>query len=184
VFGWLFGKGREPISEDCVWRSDDARLRGVAREARRFADDGSSVLVVALTAAALDRLAEALADREPLRAPSAIERSSLRARLGRPGLVSLALPAALAPEAKPAAGVRVEFLVCGRQDRRQADDAIVAFAAAIAAGAFVTFHHSLEDPLLAGDSRHLGQILDRLGMNDDEPILHSFLTRSIERKQR
>jgi hypothetical protein len=184
VLGWLFGKRKEPIAEDCVWRSDAARLRGVSREARRFADDGSSVLVVALTAGALDRLAEALADREPLRATSAIERASLRARLGRPGLISLALPGALAPEARPADGVRVEFLVCGRQDRREADDAIVDFATAITAGAFVTFHHSLEDPLLAGDSRHLGPMLDRLGMNEDEPILHSFLAKAIEKRQR
>jgi hypothetical protein len=69
VFG-LFGKRKAPPSADCVWRSDAARLRGICREVGGFVDDGSSVLVVALAAGALDRLAEALADRAPLRAPS------------------------------------------------------------------------------------------------------------------
>lgn len=183
MFG-LFGKRKPPPAADCVWRSDAARLRGVVREAGGFVDDGSSVLVVALTSGALDRLAEALADCAPLRATSVFERDTLRARLGQAGTVSVALPAALAPEAKPPAGeVRVEILVCGRHDRRAADDAIVRFAESIEAGGFVTFHLSLEDPLLAGQLGRLAPILEQLGMTDDEPISHSFVSRSVEKLQ-
>jgi preprotein translocase subunit SecA len=184
LLGRLFGKAGPAASADCVWRSDAARLRGVVREAGGFADDGASVLVVALTAGALDRLAAALADRAPLRATSAIERASLRERLGRAGTVSVALPAALAPEAKPAGDVRVEILVAGRHDARAADDAIVRFAESIEAGGFATFHLSLDDPLLAAHAGNLGPMLDRLGMTDDEPISHSFVSRAIERAQR
>lgn len=183
MFG-LFGKRKPPPAADCVWRSDAARLRGVVREAGGFVDDGSSVLVVALTSGALDRLAEALADCAPLRATSVFERDALRARLGQAGTVSVALPAALPPEAKPPAGeVRVEILVCGRHDRRAADDAIVRFAESIEAGGFVTFHLSLEDPLLAAQLGRLGPILEQLGMTDDEPISHSFVSRSVEKLQ-
>jgi hypothetical protein len=183
VLGSLFGKRKPPPAADCVWRSDAARLRGVAREAGGFVDDGSSVLVVALTSGALDRLAEALADRAPLRATSVFERDALRERLGQAGTVSVALPGALAPEAKPAGDVRVEILVCGRHDRRAADDAIVRFAESIKAGGFVTFHLSLEDPLLAGQLGRLGPTLEQLGMTDDEPISHSFVSRAIEKLQ-
>jgi preprotein translocase subunit SecA len=184
VFGRLFGKRKSAAAADCVWRSDAARLRGVCREAGEFAAEGvSSVLVVALTQAALDRFEAALADRAPLRATSVFEREALRERLGRPGTVSVALPAALVPGAKPAGDARVEILVAGRHDRRAGDDAIVAFAETIEAGGFATFHLSLEDPLLAGHIGDLGPILDRLGMTDDEPISHAFVSRAIEKAQ-
>ena len=183
MFGGLFGKRKPSQSADCVWRSDAARLRGVCREVGGFVDDGSSVLVVALTPAALDRLAEALADREPLRAPSVFERDALRERLGRAGTVSVALASALAPEAQPAGGDPVEILIVGRHDRRAADDAIVRFAESIEAGGFATFHLSLEDPLLAGHAASLGPVLDKLGMSDDEPISHAMVSRAIERLQ-
>ena len=184
LFGGLFGKRRPSQSADCVWRSDAARLRGVCREVGGFVDDGSSVLVVALTPAALDRLAEALADRAPLRAPSILERDALREQLGRAGTVSVALASALVPEARPDGEVQVEILVVGRHDRRAADDAIVRFAESVAAGGFATFHLSLEDPLLAAEVRRLGPILDQLGMSDDEPISHPFVTRALENMQR
>jgi hypothetical protein len=142
------------------------------------------VLVVALTPTALDELAAALADREPLRAPSVFERDALRERLGRAGTVSVVLAGALTPETKPVGDVRVEILACGRHDRRAADDAIVRFAESIEAGGFVTFHLSLEDPLLAEHVGQLGPMLDKLGMTDDEPISHSFVSRAIEKAQR
>src|SRR5262245_18538990 len=184
MFG-LFGKRKQPAAADCVWRSDAARLRGVCREAGEFAEEGeSSVLVVALSTAALDRVEAALADRAPLRATGVFERDALRERLGRAGTVSIALPAALAPEAKPADDARVEILVLGRHDRRAADDAIVRFAESIACGGFATFHLSLDDPLLAGELGRLGPILDQLGMADDEPISHAMVSRSIEKLQR
>lgn len=179
-----FGKRKPARSADCVWRSDAARLRGVCREVGGFVDAGASVLVVALTSSALDRLAEALADRAPLRATSAIERAALRERLARAGAVSVALPGALAPGAEPAGDVRVEILVVGRHDRRAADDAIARFAEAIEAGGVATFHLSLEDPLLAAHAGNLGPMLDKLGMSDDEPISHSFVSRAIEKVQR
>ncbi len=183
LFGGLFGKRRLTSAADCVWRSDAARLRGVCREVRGFVDDGSSVLVVALTPGALDRLAEALADREPLRASSVFERDALRERLGRAGTVSVALASALPPEAQPSGDEPVEILVVGRHDRRAADDAIVRFAESVAAGGFATFHLSLADPLLASHAANLGPILDKLGMSDDEPISHAMVSRSIERLQ-
>jgi preprotein translocase subunit SecA len=183
MFG-LFGKRKAPPSADCVWRSDAARLRGICREVGGFVEDGSSVLVVALTVSVLDRLAEALADRAPLRAASVFERDELRERLGRAGTVSVALASALVPEAKPGGGdVRVDILVAGRHDARAADDAIVRFAESIAAGGFATFHLSLEDPLLAAHAGNLGPMLDKLGMTDDEPISHAFVSRAIENAQ-
>ena len=180
----LFGKRKPARSADCVWRSDAARLRGVCREAGGFVDDGSSVLVVALTAGMLDRLAQALADRAPLRATGIFERDALRERLAQPGAVSVALPGVLVPEAKPDGAAQVEILVAGRHDARAADDAIVRFAESIEAGGFATFHLSLDDPLLAAHAGNLGPMLDKLGMTDDEPISHSFVSRAIEKAQR
>jgi hypothetical protein len=60
----------------------------------------------------------------------------------------------------------------------------VRFAASIEAGGFATFHLSLADPLLAAHAGNLGPMLDKLGMTDDEPISHSFVSRAIEKAQR
>lgn len=184
MFDWLFGRRRRgPRTEDRVWLSHGARLAGIAREVSALAEAGHSVVVVALAAGAADELLAVLAAEQPARCLSAFERDALRRRLGRAGTVSVALPAGLPADATGAPDVLVDVLVCGRNDSRQADDAILQFAARAADRARVAFHLSLDDALLREVAGSVRPLLERLGASDDGAISHPFVTRAIERAQ-
>jgi hypothetical protein len=176
-----------------VWATEAARRVGLTREAERLAAGGASVLVVGLFAAALDELVGALQGHAPLVCRDVFGQAALRPRLGQPGTISVALASAL-PRSAPGAGgadtgippssIPAEILVHGRNEGRDADEAVVAFADALGSRARVTFHLSFDDPLLRQLSGDVKGLMQRLGMTDDEPIAHHLVTRSIEKAQR
>lgn len=71
----------------------------------------------------------------------------------------------------------------GRASRDE-DDRIVAFADALGRGAHVTFHLSLEDPLLAPFNDRIAPLMAKLGAAPDAPIDSPLVTRAIENAQR
>lgn len=182
---WLFGgkTGAAARGEDCVWVSHAARLKGVSREVATLAEAERSVLVVALTLAALDELAAALAPHRPERCADMFSRDALRSSLSRTGSVAIALSGALPADWKPAADVAADVLVYGRNDARAADEAIARFADALGPNAHLAYHLSLEDPLLQAFGGQLRPILDKLGMKEDEPIAHAMVTHAIRNAQ-
>jgi hypothetical protein len=194
LFG-LFGKARKARrGDDHVWATDTARRAGLTRDAQRLADGGASVLLVTLSPAALDGMMAALQVRSPLACRDVFGQAALRARLSQPLAMSVALASALP---KPAAGERgdadaptdsspvpAEILVCGRNERRDADEAVVAFADTLGPRSRVTFHLSFDDPLLNELTGRVRELMLRLGMTDDGPVVHRMLTQSIERAQR
>ncbi|HEV8673752.1 MAG TPA: hypothetical protein VGX21_06890 [Methylomirabilota bacterium] len=181
---WLFGKGnRATRAEDCVWMSRAARLTGIRREVERVAGAGQSVLVVALALTDFDELVGALAQHQPLRCRDLFGGDALRHQLGRVGSVAVALVGTLPADVEPGAGVRVEVLVCGRNEARVADEAILGFADRLGARARVTFHLSLDDALLQRQTESIKPILGRLGLTEDEAISHPMVTRAIARIQ-
>ena len=97
--------------------------------------------------------------------------------------MTVALSGALPLDVKPGSDVGVDVVVCGRDDSRAADDAILRFADALGASAHVTFHLSLEDPLLQQLGGSLKPLLERLGRKPDEPIAHAMVTRAIRNAQ-
>lgn len=186
MFGRLFGKRTSARrGEDQVWASDAARLLGVQRAALGFADEGKSVVVVALAAAAVDEWAAALAPRSPAVCRDVFGQAPLRARLAQPGGVSVALASALsrAPDGDVGA-TPVELLVVGRHARREQDDEIAGFADGLGARAGVTFHLAFSDPLLAKHAAGIKGVLERLGARDEDAISHPLVTRSIAKAQR
>jgi hypothetical protein len=182
----LGGGGDEGATRaaDSVWLDHGARMRGIARAAGTLAAEGRSVLVVALSSGALDELAAAAAPLQPKRCVDLFERDALRRHLERPGAVAVVLPGALPTDGALAGSVPLELLVCGRNDRRRADEAIARVADILSPDARVTFHLALDDPLIARFGSEIGPILGRLGLSADEAIQHPMVTRAIENAQR
>jgi hypothetical protein len=122
----LFGGGGDGAAhaEDCVWLDAAARERGLVRAAVARAGEGRSVLVVARSPDALERLAAALAPQAPRRCADRFERDALRAHLRHSGAVAVALPGALPPDAASPAIMPIETIICGRGERRSEDEPI------------------------------------------------------------
>jgi preprotein translocase subunit SecA len=181
----LFGRKSDTAQrgEDTIWMNHAARLQGMSREVAALAEAERSVVLVALTLAALDELAAALAAHEPVRCADIFAKDGLRLNLSRKGSVAIALSGALPLDVKPGAEIGIDVLVYGRNDSRAADDAIVRFADALGPNAHITFHLSLEDKLLQAFAGSIKPILERLGMRADEPIAHSMVTRAIKNAQ-
>lgn len=182
---WLFGsKVRgDARGEDRVWMSHAARLKGLSREVEALAGADRSVLVVALTLAALDELCTALAPRQPVRCADVFAKDALRSSLSKAGSVAVALSGALSADLKPAADVATDILVYGRNDTRAADEAIGRFADALGPNAHIAFHLSLDDPLLQALGGSLKPLLEKLELREDEPISHAMVTRAIASAQ-
>lgn len=185
MFKGLFGGKGESAQrgEDSVWISQAARLQGMVREVGTLVEADRSVVVVALTHAALEELCAALASHDPARCADVFAKDGLRLNLSRKGSVTVALSGALPLDLRPGREVGVDVLVFGRNDKRAADDAIVRFADALGSNAHITFHLSLEDKLLQQFAGSINPLLEKLGMNVDEPITNSMVTRSIKNAQ-
>jgi preprotein translocase subunit SecA len=182
---WLFGEKKVEAGrgDDSVWMTHAARLKGIDREVGILAEAERSVLVVALSLAALDQIEAALARHQPARYADIFGRDALRASLEKPGAVAVALSGALATDMKASIEHGVDILVFGRNDKRAADDAILAFADVLGPNAHAAFHLSLEDPLLKDFAAGMGGMLEKLGMQEDEPIEHAMVTRAIANAQ-
>ena len=184
----LFGKGNKSIpdsaarGEDNVWVTHQARLNGIKDQTARLVAAGSCVIMVALTRHALEELVTALAAFNPVRCEDVFSRSALTEQIERGSCITVALASALPAELSPPS-LPVDILVYGRHDLRAQDDFIVAFADRLGSVAQITFHLSFDDPLLVGQVSTLKPLLEKLGMSDDEAIVASMVTRSIESLQ-
>jgi hypothetical protein len=118
-----------------------------------------------------------------MRCADQFERDALRRHLQEPGAVAVVLPGALPTDAPIAGDVPLEMIVCGRNDRRRADEAIARVADILSPDARVTFHLSLDDPLITRFDPRIKGIIEKLGMGEDEAIQHSMVTRAIEQAQ-
>src|SRR5258706_12127145 len=167
MFKGLFGGKGDAAQrgEDTVWMNHAARLRGMSREVAALAEAERSVVVVALTHAALEELCGAFAAHEPMRCADVFAKDGLRLNLSRKGSVAIALSGALPLDLKPGAEIGVDVVVYGRNDTRAADDAIVRFADALGPNANIAFHLSLEDRLMQQFAGSIQPLLEKLGMS-------------------
>jgi preprotein translocase subunit SecA len=156
--------------------------------------EGRSVVVVATTASGYDGALGALEGLAPTGVQDRFGLAVLRQRLDQPGAVTVATgevvrEASVAGGAAPSAGgsaaaTPVGVLVLGRHDRREADDAVVAFFAPCGKRAHVTFHVAFDDPLLRDLGPRIKEMLDRMGLSEDEPVVHALVSAAIVRAQR
>ena len=181
---WLFGDRSEAtVSNDCVWISEAARTNGLQAEVSRLVSAGLNVMVVAPSKDTFSSLLAAFTAHQPARCQNVFDRDALLRRFGETPTVAVALADALPHAAKPPRDIRLEILVYGRNMRRSADDTIAHFANVVGPGARVTFHLTLEDPLLRQQSERLKPLIQKLQIPDNEPISHPFVTKAIAQAQ-
>ena len=185
MLGNLFGsKEKAPSDADVVWLSGAARLKGLRHDVGVLVEDENSVVVIALSMAVADELAGTLVEFNPTRCMSIVDAGALRGQLAKAGAVTVAMSGALPGQGTPDSEVPLEVLVCGRNDRRSADDDIVRAAASLARTSHVTFHLSMDDPLLRAHGANLKPLLEKIGMKEDEPVQHALLSRAIRNAQK
>ena len=178
MFGSLFGKkSAAQHKDDRVWKTAAACREGLCREAADAAAAGRGVIVVCLTPRAFDAVDTALASHQPMHCRDLFGRDALRAALTRAGVMVIALAGSL-PGGLPARGP-MDILVHGRNASRSADDAIKRFADELGPQATLVFYLSMEDELLKPFVASSRQLLEQLGMKDDEALSNVMLTRAI-----
>jgi preprotein translocase subunit SecA len=192
-WSWLSGKGKRfTVADDVVWLSRNAKLQGLCDEIQRRLDEVPLVLVAAHFPATLDQAKAEIAKHN---LPHLIHGSRLSAPdLGRyarqkdgPRII-LVLAEALTPDEFPGpvddALAAVPILVAERHFLRSKDEKILAFAASLDRPSRVTFHLSLEDPLMeAFVGQGIRELLGNLGMQESQPIANSLIARRIRSAQ-
>jgi SecA-like ATPase subunit of protein translocation complex len=188
LFSWLFGKPSRVTTHDIIWLTDAARGDGVAQRVGKDLAAERSVLLVAQFPATLEAFGEHIIAREwqHVAAPSdfAPEAALTLAAAGAPRVIyalarnlRAAVPAP--PEDSPASPLSV--IVLERHILREHDNRVVEFAEGLGGKAEVTYHTSLDDPLMklfAGD--WVREMLRRLGIHEDEPITSALISRRMQ----
>jgi hypothetical protein len=156
---------------DRVWKTTDAKFAGLAKEAAgRAPPETFAVLLVAHfpdVLAELERIAEE---------GGAVPVLAVLARDLSPQMVAgLDLDAT----------ATIDIVLGERHPVRSYDDRLVDFAAACPCRCRLSHHLSLDDALMeAFGGDWLKEVLERLGMTDDEAIESSVVARRIEAAQR
>ncbi|HVS14536.1 MAG TPA: hypothetical protein VMV46_11475 [Thermoanaerobaculia bacterium] len=179
----MFGSPRRDPGPDVVWPSDAARLAGIARRAQNRATAGA-VLVLAHFPETCDRL---VASAEAAAWASLEREGDLRAFIGarQPDSIGVSLAAMLQPREPGAAGPpgTLQVMIAERHPLRARDEAVVSAASTLGPAVEVEIHLALEDALFADLDARLGALLERLGLEPDQPIEHAMVTSAVARAQ-
>jgi len=188
LWGWLTGKrNRVPVREN-LWLTSAARQQGICRAIREAAPDTAFILVLAHFPASLDELKQSLTEADIEhdgigRTLSAGDLEQRRTTNGQPqvlvGLVRQLQPDPF-PNPNPDEQARLEVLVSERHFVRRHDERVAEFVASLSRPSQVTFHLSLEDPLLrsiGGD--WIQSVLTRLGASEATPIESEMMARRL-----
>lgn len=188
LWNWLSGKRKRVPIRDSLWLTSAARYAGVCRSIKEADAGTDSVLVLAHFPATLDDLRQALTEAriahdDVARTLSADTLHQHHAGHNGPlvlaGLVRQLRPDPF-PNPNPDEQGRLECLVVERHFVRTYDDAVLEFVASLGRPAAITFHLSLEDPLLrpiGGD--WIQGVLRRLGAQESAPITSELIARRI-----
>jgi preprotein translocase subunit SecA len=190
LWKWLAGKRERVTASDKIWLTHAAKRRGICRELGEL--DTRPVILLCHFPAALSGIAQELsAQNIPHRVISGQISAKVVNRLAdqttgemQLGLVSQLESDPYTEHAAEDDGL-IHILVAERHFLGEHDDAISQFAATLKKRCQVTFHLSLEDPLLkdfAGE--RLKELLERLGMNESTAIESSMVAARIRMAQK
>lgn len=174
LFSRLFGSGtptKVELLPDRIWLTEEAKWNGIASEVVERADSGSvAVLLVAQFPTVLTKLQE-IAEQQAGDIPvMVVMASDLSVDLGRQ-LTLVESPV-------------IDIIVGERHPLRAHDQQLEQLADALPCRTRLAYHLSLEDPLMktfAGEWVH--QILEQLGMKEDETIESPLVSRQIAKAQ-
>ncbi len=179
---------------DVIYKNVAAKDRAVVREIKELHGKGQPVLVGTISIDVSEKISKMLkkekVEHEVLNAKQHDREAEIIAHAGQYGRVTIATNMAgrgtdikLSPESKEAGGLHI--LGTSRHESRRIDNQLRGRSGRQGDPGSSRFFLSLEDDLLRifGSGRISG-IMDKLGMEDDEPIEHNIISKAIENAQR
>ncbi len=185
--------GREDYA-DVIYKNAAAKYRAVVREIKEMHDNGRPVLVGTINIDISEHISDLLnkekIDHAVLNAKHHEREAEIIAEAGHKGKVTIATNmAGRGTDIKLGEGVAdlggLHILATSRHESRRIDNQLRGRSGRQGDAGSSRFYLSLEDDLLRifGSDRISG-IMNRLGMEEDEPIEHTMITRAIENAQR
>jgi hypothetical protein len=189
LWSWFNRKKARTTSVDRIWLSDAAHLAGLTKELTAAV---RPVLLVAHFPATLKRVCGALEEQgivPTILGPTiTVKQLDQLAAQGTERIIYAGVVRQLESEPLPSVDKPdprlLEIVVAERHFLHSADEAILRFAEGLEHRCHVTFHLSLEAPLLrqfAGD--WVRPMLERLGMAEDECLESAMVNRRIRNAQ-
>ncbi len=179
---------------DVIYKNHTAKYRNIVKEIQELHEKGQPVLVGTISIDVSEKIAGMLKKEkiphEVLNAKQHEREAEIIADAGQPGKVTIATNmAGRGTDIKLGEGVRelggLHILGTSRHESRRIDNQLRGRSGRQGDPGSSRFFLSLEDDLLRifGSDR-LSSIMDRLGMEEDEPIEHSMVSKAIENAQR
>ncbi|SHH83607.1 preprotein translocase subunit SecA [Desulfofustis glycolicus] len=179
---------------DVIYKNEAAKYRAVVREIQEKHGTGQPVLVGTISIDVSEKISRMLTKvkipHEVLNAKHHEREAEIIAQAGQLGRVTIATNmAGRGTDIKLGEGVRevggLHILGTSRHESRRIDNQLRGRSGRQGDPGSSRFYLSLEDDLLRifGSGRISG-IMDKLGMEEDEPIEHQMITRAIENAQR
>ncbi len=179
---------------DVIYKNEDAKYRAVINEIEELHKAGRPVLVGTISIDVSEKIARMLkkkkVDHEVLNAKHHEREAEIIAAAGQLGKVTIATNmAGRGTDIKLGEGVvdvgGLHILGTSRHESRRIDNQLRGRAGRQGDPGSSRFFLSLEDDLLRifGSDRISG-IMEKLGMEEDEPIEHTMISRAIENAQR
>ncbi|MFP3983788.1 MAG: preprotein translocase subunit SecA [Desulfurivibrionaceae bacterium] len=179
---------------DVVYKNTKAKFRAVVREIQELHDQGRPVLVGTTnidTSEMLARMLEKVKIRHSvLNAKNHAREAEIIAEAGEKGRVTIATNmAGRGTDIKLGEGVAdlggLHILGTSRHESRRIDNQLRGRSGRQGDPGSSRFYLSLEDDLLRiFGSERISSIMERVGMEEDDPIEHSMISRAIENAQR
>ena len=179
---------------DVIYKNEKAKYRNIVREIKELNKKGQPILVGTISIDVSEKIAKLLAKEkvphEVLNAKQHEREAEIVADAGQKGKVTIATNmAGRGTDIKLGEGVRelggLHILGTSRHESRRIDNQLRGRSGRQGDPGSSRFFLSLEDDLLRifGSGRISG-IMDKLGMEEDEPIEHSMISKAIENAQR
>ena len=183
-------RGDQP---DLVFRTENGKFQAVIREIKKMQEAGRPVLVGTTSVEKSEMLSQML-DKEGiahqvLNAKHHEREAEIVAHAGEKDAVTIATNMAgrgtdikLAEEVRKAGGLHI--IGTERHESRRIDNQLRGRAGRQGDPGSSRFFVSIEDELMQRfGSERIGNLMDRMGMAEDEPIEHKIISRSIENAQ-
>jgi preprotein translocase subunit SecA len=179
---------------DVIYKNQQAKYRNIVKEIKELHEKGQPILVGTISIDISEKIAKMLAKEgiphDVLNAKQHEREAEIIAGAGQQGKVTIATNmAGRGTDIKLGEGVRelggLHILGTSRHESRRIDNQLRGRSGRQGDPGTSRFFLSLEDDLLRifGSDR-LSSIMDKLGMEEDEPIEHSMVSRAIENAQR
>jgi len=179
---------------DVIYKNQQAKYRNIVHEIQELNTKGQPILVGTISIDISEKISKMLTkegiDHDVLNAKQHEREAEIIAGAGQRGRVTIATNmAGRGTDIKLGEGVRelggLHILGTSRHESRRIDNQLRGRAGRQGDPGSSRFYLSLEDDLLRifGSDR-LSSIMDKLGMEEDEPIEHSMVSRAIENAQR